>query len=348
MPGRTGGEASAAASPTPGRRLALLTAALLSLGLAAVHAAWALGSRWGYSACGFRSVTAEQSRTGCGARAVDDVGFLDGWAGMGGWLLVSAVAVRCLAPVPWVRLPAIATLLVLLVISFPLHLLFEIPVGLSGEPTDWRRIAFRSLAVVVASALLLGVRRPRCGHGPPVPSVPLSRRGQRAVTLAVTVPLVAWVVPHLSWMCGLALGISPHVLADGRHLPLAAQVAITFSPAVGAALSLGIARPWGRRVPGWMPGIGGRAVPRLLVLLPGAGVALLLAVYGLFGWIMMGHDLMTGETSVSALVSGWAVFTTEVAFVVWGAALGIGVLEYARATRCTPCAASSSTGRPGP
>ena len=46
---------------------------------------------------------------------------------------------------------------------------------------------------------------------------------------------------------------------------------------VGAALAcLGLCRPWGERLPRWVPGVGGRAVPhRLPVIVGGAGNLLL-------------------------------------------------------------------------
>ena len=228
------------------------TALLSSTALAALHVAWSLGARWGYSACGWGELTVREARPGCGA-ATSGMSLADGWLAAIGWGAVAFVAAGVASGRRVGRVPALTAAIALLLVSFPLHLLFEIPVGLAGTPTDWRHVATRLVAVGTAVALVLAVRRPRCPH--PQRDAPLSRPTRRAVWVAALVPCVCWAGPHLAWLTGSSLGISDEILHDGQDLSLATQAAITFAPVAGAALTLELLTPLARRVPDVVPAL---------------------------------------------------------------------------------------------
>jgi hypothetical protein len=103
-----------------------------------------------------------------------------------------------------------------------------------------------------------------------------------ATVAAHLVPLTT--LPSALWRLPLVAGFSMGALE-----PSGAVVHITGWEAVYvlslslvtealALLTLGLIRPWGERVPGWIPVIGGRRIPPMAVIVPAALGALLLAL----------------------------------------------------------------------
>jgi hypothetical protein len=93
------------------------------------------------------------------------------------------------------------------------------------------------------------------------------------------VPLA--VAPSAVWRLPLAFGFSMGTLRDGEPVQVHGGEAVYI---VGlsivleglALLTLGLVRPWGERVPGWFPLLGGRRLPpRLVVGVAGTGAVLL-------------------------------------------------------------------------
>ena len=95
------------------------------------------------------------------------------------------------------------------------------------------------------------------------------------LTALTTLPSGLWRIP-------IALGFSMGMLDDGRAVHMHGWESV---PIVGlsvvaesaALLTLGLVRPWGERVPGWFPVIGGRRIPPMAVVVPAALEALALA-----------------------------------------------------------------------
>ncbi|QWW20586.1 hypothetical protein I6B53_01975 [Schaalia sp. 19OD2882] len=102
----------------------------------------------------------------------------------------------------------------------------------------------------------------------------------------------------------------------------------------GAIACLGLVRPWGERVPAWVPGIGGREIPRLLPLIVG-GVGNLI-LYRVI-WRLAIHFTLVW----TGVEQGWtptdgmnATQTTVIALcyapmLAWPAALSIALVGYA-------------------
>jgi hypothetical protein len=114
------------------------------------------------------------------------------------------------------------------------------------------------------------------GRAPTSGSQPVSRWVRAA---AYAVPLC--VLPSALWrLWALARGLPP-----GCRLRMAAWepwyiTGLSVVSFAAALLTVGLVRPWGEVVPGWVPFLGGRAVlVRVAMLAAGVGAAVIFAVY---------------------------------------------------------------------
>jgi hypothetical protein len=113
-------------------------------------------------------------------------------------------------------------------------------------------------------------------------SLELGRPAPRWATVAAhLVSLV--VLPAGLWRIGLALGFSMGMVENGEpaHVHGSESVYIVGLSVVTeslALLTLGLVRPWGERVPGWIPQIGGRRIPPGPVVATAATGAVALAL----------------------------------------------------------------------
>ena len=298
---------------------------------------WATGGRWAYTACD-RTADSPGIASGCGAARLQTLPFWQGWGAVG--LCGALAAVVALSLGRRGRITAMATWaasIVLATISFPLHLLFEIPAGLAGRPTDWLDLSNRGLllvgaALLAATAAAAGPdHRSRPGADRPRP-VPTSLR--RWVNAAVAIPLLGWTVPHGLWALGVPFGIAADTLTEAAHdISTPMGLAIAVVPGLAGLLTLGLAQRWGQVFPRWLPYLAGRRVPRLLALIPACLVAVALTFYGLLGTAIMIGSLLNGTLSRADLVEGWAAAGTLLVFLGWGVCLGMAAWGYHRITR---------------
>ncbi|MER7893808.1 hypothetical protein ABTX15_28750 [Micromonospora sp. NPDC094482] len=222
----------------------------------------------------------------------------------------------------------------LLVLAFPLHLLFEIPVALAGRPSDWRDLGAR-LALATGGLLFAGLanacaprRAAREAGYHPVP-----RWTRRWAYVAVALPVVGWALPHGLWVLGVPFGIQQRQLDDiHRSLSTWTGVAITLVPPLAGLLALGLIQRWGQQFPRWVPGLRGRPVPRLLAVIPAGVVALTLVTYGALSVSVFLRQLLAGDTHWSDAWEGWAVAATLLVFLGWGVSLGVTTTGYALTT----------------
>ncbi|MEU9372317.1 hypothetical protein AB0D94_00810 [Streptomyces sp. NPDC048255] len=96
-------------------------------------------------------------------------------------------------------------------------------------------------------------------------------------------------------------------------------------------LTLGLVQRWGEVVPGWIPGLRGRRIPPLAVVVPaalGAAAVTLIAVPGAFHW-------STGMAAPGAPTgAGWWLMTLCYApLVLWGPLLAVVTVAYWRRRR---------------
>lgn len=100
-----------------------------------------------------------------------------------------------------------------------------------------------------------------------------------AVLAAHAVPLAT--LPSGLWRVGLALGFSMGLTIEGvpAHVEGAEAVYVVSLSVISellALLTLGLVRPWGERVPRWLPLLGGRWVHPMAAIVPAAAGALAL------------------------------------------------------------------------
>lgn len=303
-------------------------------GEAALRLYWIVGGRWGYTACDRTDLG--DPAGGCGADQVDVLPFWSGWGALGVAVLLGMVAVCALRfPGRWTAAGGWAAAGLLLLVAFPLHLLFELPAALAGRPSDWRDLGAR-LALVAGGVLFCGLAN---GSGPPRGPVtagyrPVPRWTRRWAYVAVALPVVGWAVPHGLWVLGIPFGISDHEM-DGIHRGLSTPtgVAITVVPPLAGLLVLGLVQRWGQRFPGWVPGLRGRPVPRLLAVVPAGLVASALVTYGALSFTLFVGELLDGDLRWSEVREGWATTATLAVFLGWGVALAVTTSGYLLATR---------------
>ena len=160
---------------------------------------------------------------------------------------------------------------------------------------------------------------------PPRPAVP---RWVRLVTYAaVLAPL-----PSALWRLGLAAGLSMGFSAGrlgGLDAPGWGSLYVVCLSAVSMGLSLltlGLIRPWGEVVPGWIPILGGRRVAPLAAVIPtglAAGLLSMLTVTGAAGW--------SQEMQVAGSPTGPAAALMTAAYaplLAWGPLLAVTTLAY--------------------
>jgi|AntDryMetagUQ889_1029465.scaffolds.fasta_scaffold02458_1 hypothetical protein len=168
---------------------------------------------------------------------------------------------------------------------------------------------------------------------PPARGVtPPPRWARRLATLTVLTT-----VPSALWRMAMAVGVP--VGADGSYVDdhygaLGWGTAYVFGLSlllVGLALlTLGLVRPWGERVPRWVPFIGEKRIPPLAAVIPaGAGaVAVTLMWVGVFsdlGPIFALYGLDGAERAVLLLCYS--------PLLLWGPFLGAVTVSYAKRTR---------------
>ncbi|WP_327041082.1 hypothetical protein OG400_27485 [Micromonospora ureilytica] len=318
--------------PTRARAWALACAVFV-VAAVAQRLYWIAGGRWGYTACDRTDLV--DPAGGCGADQVVALPFWSGWGAVGVGVALALVLV-CTVRFRgrWATAGSWAAAALLLVVAFPLHLVFEVPAALAGRPSDWRDLGAR-LVLVVGGVLFAGLANasgPRRGPAA-VGYRPVPRWTRRWAYVAVTLPVVGWAVPHGLWVLGVPVGISARELDDiEQNLSTATGLAITLVPPLAGLLVLGLVQRWGQEFPLWVPGLRGRQVPRRLAVIPAGVVALTLVTYGVLSVAVLVGHLLAGDTRWSDVSDGWAVTATLLVFLGWGVSLAVTTTGYALTT----------------
>ncbi|MFB7249770.1 hypothetical protein [Microbacterium sp. NPDC056234] len=155
-------------------------------------------------------------------------------------------------------------------------------------------------------------------------------RHRVAITVVAALCAVPYTFARLTWLTPWPMfGGSAEMFAESPGTQLTGLMlgsAILF----GGVLTLGLVRPWGERFPRWMAGLGGRAVPPALAILPAGFVSVLFTAGGIeFAAEGLGSPAGTVDTLyVMAMFPFW----------LWGPLLGLAAWAYAmhRADRAAP------------
>ncbi|MYW82763.1 hypothetical protein F610DRAFT_05765 [Streptomyces sp. LaPpAH-199] len=152
-----------------------------------------------------------------------------------------------------------------------------------------------------------------------------------AVRSARLIPLI--VLPTGLWRLAMVCGF-PSGYTEAGFVPFETPGAKVWMLALSivcellALLSLGLVRPWGETLPGWLPVVGGRRVRPLAAVVPAAvGALALTAIWAAMPWWWAyPHPDMTPAGSL-------VVGVLYQPLVLWGPLLGAITLSYHLRTR---------------
>jgi hypothetical protein len=123
------------------------------------------------------------------------------------------------------------------------------------------------------------------------------------------------VLPSGLWRVGVAVGLPMGISAAAgvdaasglvRGWGVAAILGLTALTEVVALLALGLVRPWGETVPGWVPFVGGRRVPPVLATVVAAAGAVALTIIWTFATVNFFALTVFGTAGEGfAFVNGW-------------------------------------------
>jgi len=158
---------------------------------------------------------------------------------------------------------------------------------------------------------------------------PPSRAAVRAAYAAFAAATVGFQPLHLTWALGIPLFADRDRFAvwyaDGGRAYLIVLCLLAVLPAI---LALALVRPWGLRFPNWTPIWRGRPVPRLVLLVPGYGLALVLGAYTVFAAVLA----LTQWSAQDAVFSPWTGVWGIPQFAVWVYGLAVATRSYDRRT----------------
>ncbi|MFC6018736.1 hypothetical protein ACFP2T_21310 [Plantactinospora solaniradicis] len=153
-----------------------------------------------------------------------------------------------------------------------------------------------------------------------------------AVWAAYAVPLC--VLPSAIWRATLLFD-SDFTLADGGWYPLLLSI---LSMGLGL-LTLGLVQSWGERIPGWVPGIGGRTVPIRAATVPalvGGSLLIVLCLYVAFNLtfdVAARGPVLIGPDDTERPPPGWDVLPYYLPLLAWGPLVLAVATNYRRRRR---------------
>jgi len=184
----------------------------------------------------------------------------------------------------------------------------------------------------------------------PVPGVPRWAR-----VAAYAIPFT--VLPSGMWRI---MDVAFHIGGDSTHgsgtlpswLPSSVYVIIlSLFSELAAFTAIGLVAAWGEAFPRWIPFLGGRRVPPLVAVLPGALGAAILTVLWTTAWVtgLSGHTIagrrLAGDHPLEAL-HGWPLAFYDLTYaplLLWGPLLAAVCFAYWRRRRTdTPMPTAAS------
>ncbi|SDT45316.1 hypothetical protein [Actinoplanes derwentensis] len=156
---------------------------------------------------------------------------------------------------------------------------------------------------------------------------------RRAVTAGWVAALAAggFLPLHLVWAAGIPLFADPERFARWYANGGAAYLWVLNGLAVlPVILAFALIQPRGLVFPGWVPGVAGRRVPRLLLIVAGYALVAALSGYTLFAFVLTFVQLGAPEE----IFNPWTGVYEFVQFTVWIVALTVAVHSYDIRTRC--------------
>ncbi|QXJ23369.1 hypothetical protein AGRA3207_004513 [Actinomadura graeca] len=179
---------------------------------------------------------------------------------------------------------------------------------------------------------------------PDLPDLPRWARWTAHASALAPLPSGLW---RIAMAAGVPVGFDQAWLQEARMPGRGSVWPILLSLVTEccALLALGLVRPWGERVPAWIPFAGGRRVPPPAALIPawcatailtGFGAAFAIKIVRVLG----GHG---SDPSFPEGTAAWVMSATYVPMLAWGPLLGLTAFAYQRRRR----AAAARTGSRG-
>lgn len=148
-------------------------------------------------------------------------------------------------------------------------------------------------------------------------------------------PSALWRITMLAGLPGVDTGFAEAELYRSDAVTVAYVLGLDAAQLVFGGLCLGLVRPWGERLPAWVPGLGGRVIHRAVpTVLGGVGALLLYVIMGelliTFGGVWLG--LTEGWTPAAAMSPGQATIlgVAYTPFFLWPVALTVALVGYWR------------------
>lgn len=143
-------------------------------------------------------------------------------------------------------------------------------------------------------------------------------RHRITITLVAAVCALPYAIARASWLTPWPLfGGSTETFVE-EPITRATGLMLGMGMLVGGLLTLGLILPWGARFPRFLAGVGGRAIPPALAIVPASVVSVLFTAAGA-EFVFMG----TGDTSQTVYVM------LMLPFWLWGPLLGLAAWGYA-------------------
>ncbi|MGW4383513.1 hypothetical protein [Kitasatospora sp. NPDC004531] len=152
-----------------------------------------------------------------------------------------------------------------------------------------------------------------------------TRRGTARLRTALCVGTIAATLPYLAlkiaWIAGSDIGVHGDDMRSGTMI--GANLATLAMDAVAAVVALGLARPWGRRIPGWL-----LVLPMFVATGLLAPIALVVPVSAVVGAFTGGFS--SGGDPSQGLIEGWVFAVVYGGFGLQAIGLVGGFLLHAR------------------
>lgn len=169
-----------------------------------------------------------------------------------------------------------------------------------------------------------------------------SNRSTRLREAPPGVPRWADLAAHAAPLTTLPSGLWRLAVAVGIPVGFSGELAELYSPGwlstyiVGvsllaeglALLTLGLVRPWGERVPNWVPGIGGRDIPTPAAAVPALIGAALVTTVTLAGVLMWFSPENNGDPDAPHGFAGFVMAACYAPLLAWGPLLGAVTVAY--------------------